>query len=191
MVVRLFAPWVGGTERQSQKLATTLAGTRALLPAALRCDRFVALNTAIVGELSDVGVDRDRIVEIPNGVGDTQAVHRGASHPGPLRVVFVGRIHGQKDLPPLVRCVGLIESERPGRVEVTLVGEGPLRAELERQVASEGLSGCIHLVGASDDVAGYFASSDVFVLPSRAEGLSNALLEAMTAGTETKSSSVT
>ncbi len=164
--------------RESQQLA----GTRVLLPAALRCDRFVALNTAIVQELSDVGVDRNRIVQIPNGVDDTQALHRDITHPGPLRVVFVGRIHEQKDLPTLVRSVGLIESERPGLVDVRLVGEGPLRDALERQVAAEGLSGRIHFVGASDDVFGYLESSDVFVLPSRAEGLSNALLEAMVAG---------
>lgn len=164
--------------RESQQLA----GARILLPAALRCDRFVALNKVIVQELLEAGVERERIVEIPNGVDDSVAKRRDDRDPGPIRVVFVGRIHEQKDLSTLVKSICLIESKRPGLVDVSLVGDGPLRTSLQQQVLDADISDRVHFMGSSDDVAGILESSDIFVLPSRAEGLSNALLEAMAAG---------
>lgn len=159
-----------------------LAGSGIMLPAALSVDRFVALNPVIVEELVASGVDRRRIVEIPNGVDDTQPVERNQTGRPPFGVVFVGRIHEQKDLPTLVRAVGLVEARRAGSVTVTLVGDGPLREEIETMVASMGLDERISLVGATEDVASHLRAADIFVLPSRAEGLSNALLEAMAAG---------
>ena len=164
--------------RESQQLA----GARRLLPAALRCDRYVALNTVIVRELVDAGVNPGRVVDIPNGVDESS---RAAERAGPdeaLRVTFVGRLHEQKDLPTLVRAVSIVEAHRPGLLDVWLVGDGPLRADLEHIVSDAGLVDRIHFAGQSTNVAGHLDVSHVFTLPSRAEGLSNALLEAMVAG---------
>ncbi|HQU87686.1 MAG TPA: glycosyltransferase [Denitromonas sp.] len=63
-----------------------------------------------------------------------------------------------------------------------LVGDGPLRPELEAEVATAGLSDVVCLAGARDDVPAIMAALDCFVLPSQAEGISNTLLEAMACG---------
>jgi len=67
------------------------------------------------------------------------------------------------------------------RPQVLIVGAGPLREELERQAAALGLTESVHFTGEIADVRVPLAAMDVFVLPSHAEGMSNALLEAMAA----------
>jgi glycosyltransferase involved in cell wall biosynthesis len=62
-----------------------------------------------------------------------------------------------------------------------LVGDGPLRAELEARAASLGLAGAVHFVGLQTDVRAYLAAMDVYLLSSDFEGLPLGLLEAMAA----------
>ena len=60
-----------------------------------------------------------------------------------------------------------------------LVGDGPLRAQLTQQAESLGITASVEFCGARTDVAQLLAQSGLFVLPSREEGLSIALLEAL------------
>ncbi len=160
-----------------------LWGARFLLPMALRSDRFIALNTAVADELRSVGVPRERIVSIPNGVSMEGIVAKSDySLVGRAHVVFVGRLHEQKGLTTLVDAIAELHRHRPDSVEVTLVGEGPYRTDLDAHVRRLGLSEVVHMPGESADVTTTLRGADVFVLPSRAEGLSNALLEAMAHG---------
>lgn len=62
------------------------------------------------------------------------------------------------------------------------MGEGGLRSDLERQVASLGLSSCVYLPGVVKNVAAWLDSADLFVLSSRSEGFANVLGEALTYG---------
>ena len=72
--------------------------------------------------------------------------------------------------------------------EVTLVGDGSLRTELEARALQQGMP--IRFVGRQDDVVPFLAEADLFVLPSNSEGMSNALIEAMAAGLPTLSTRV-
>ncbi len=63
-----------------------------------------------------------------------------------------------------------------------LVGEGPEQPRVEQQIIGLGLSQRVRLLGRRRDVAHILAGSDIFVFPSLAEGMSNALLEALAAG---------
>src|SRR5262249_58150351 len=65
---------------------------------------------------------------------------------------------------------------------LTLLGEGPERGALAAQIARLGLGSSVTLVGPSDDPGRKLLESDLFVLPSREEGMSIALLEAMALG---------
>jgi len=69
-------------------------------------------------------------------------------------------------------------------VHLALAGDGPLRQDYERQIEAAGLTDRIHLLGAvpPEDVPDFLAALDLFVLPSRYEGLPIALIEAMQAG---------
>ncbi len=68
------------------------------------------------------------------------------------------------------------------RLGLTIVGDGPLRASLEAQAASLGISNHVTFTGARSDTPDLMRSFDVFVLPSINEGISNTILEAMATG---------
>jgi L-malate glycosyltransferase len=158
-----------------------LALSRYMLPTALRCDRFVALNEAVVRELVAAGVPERRIVRIPNGIEVPSLHERATALHDPAGVVFVGRLHEQKGVDTLLRAFARLRTQRPdARIDLRLIGDGPRRPELEA-LARELVVDAAFL-GERDDVATQLEDADVFVLPSRAEGMSNALLEAMTAG---------
>jgi len=92
-------------------------------------------------------------------------------------LAFVGRLAPQKD--PLT----LLEATRQlSEVKLLLVGDGPLRAEVERFIRENGLVNRVLLTGVRADIPDILAASDVFVSPSRWEGLPLAVIEAMMAG---------
>lgn len=72
------------------------------------------------------------------------------------------------------------EVHTPARL--IILGEGPLRPELEAQVAAFGIGDRVKLTGHTTNALAHFARSDVFVLSSRVEGLPNVLVEAMMCG---------
>jgi glycosyltransferase involved in cell wall biosynthesis len=65
---------------------------------------------------------------------------------------------------------------------LTILGEGDLRAQLERQVSDANLTGRIQLPGRVDNAHSWFSQADIYVLSSRYEGLPCALCEAMACG---------
>ena len=67
-------------------------------------------------------------------------------------------------------------------VQILLVGDGPLRVELETAVRQRDQQARIHFAGRRQDVSSLMKSADCLVLPSRWEGMPNVVLEAMAAG---------
>jgi glycosyltransferase involved in cell wall biosynthesis len=169
---------------EKMKVGQQLALSHLMLPTALRSDRFVAVNRAVVRELAAVGVPTTRIARIPNGVEISRSnADRTYRLHDPVRLIFVGRLHEQKGVDVLLRSfrdLRALRSEQ--RLCLRLVGDGPLRATLLAIAKEMDVSPDVEFVGARSDVAELLDGSDVFVLPSRAEGLSNALLEAMAIG---------
>ena len=68
------------------------------------------------------------------------------------------------------------------RVRLVLVGDGPLRAQLEAQAETENLTDITWFAGDRSDVPELLQAMDIFTLPSLAEGISNTVLEAMATG---------
>ena len=66
---------------------------------------------------------------------------------------------------------------------LTLLGEGPLRPELERLAQQSGVADRVHFVGFQKNPYPFFAQADAFVLSSRYEGFPNVVLEALACGT--------
>ena len=150
-----------------------------------RSDAVVALSDESCRELSDIGYPRERILAIPNGVSLDQF------HPGQglcptfgcsIHIGFVGRLSEEKGLADLVAI--LPDVQRLSRLPVTLelVGEGPQRASLSQLATGMGVEGAVKFHGPSSNVAEMLRGFDMFVLPSYAEGNSNAILEAMACG---------
>ena len=161
-----------------------LPGQRQMLPVTLRADQMVAINRKIIDELRQVGVPAERILTIPNGVETNGSDYKtDYKLDNTATLVFVGRLHPQKGLNVLLPAFKQVIEKKPNvEWRLWLVGDGPLRAELEAMAQQLGIAGAVKFWGKVDDVPSYLAQADMFVLPSRAEGMSNALLEAMAYG---------
>ncbi len=94
-------------------------------------------------------------------------------------LLSVGNIKPVKGHDTLIEAMSRIECR--GSI-VALVGEDHSHGAISRRIAERGLSGVVRCVGSTDDVLPWYQAADAFVLPSRFEGLSNALLEAMSCG---------
>jgi glycosyltransferase involved in cell wall biosynthesis len=152
---------------------------------ARRCrqaDAVVAISQAIRDELAADGYHPARIHELPNGVPVPEVPWAPPPRTGSgLRGIFIGRLAPEKGLDVLVEAWAQVVRERP-EARLRILGEGPARATLEEQVARRGLQTAVEMPGASGNPMPDLRASDVFVLPSREEGMSIALLEAMALG---------
>lgn len=137
-----------------------------------------------------IGWPARKIVVIPNGidaarfeaVAPTPRSEIGVDDGAPL-ALFVGRIARQKGVDVLIEAARIVARSRPDW-RLALVGEGPSRAEIEGPTRDDPLlAGRIRWLGFRDDVPALLRAADLFVLPSRWEGMPNAVLEAMAAGT--------
>jgi glycosyltransferase involved in cell wall biosynthesis len=125
------------------------------------------------------GVDAERFVGGPSAA-DAKA--RLGLDPRRPVVGSVGRLEIRKGHGDFLAAAHAMLPRANGlRPQVLLVGDGPLRAALARRADELGIAGSVRFTGALTDVRDALAAMDVFVLPSRAEGMSNALLEAMAA----------
>jgi glycosyltransferase involved in cell wall biosynthesis len=89
-----------------------------------------------------------------------------------------GRLVPVKDHANLIDALALARTRQRNLITV-ISGDGPLRVELERRVTERQLTGQVRFLGHRSDIEHVFAALDVFVLPSRSEGMSNTILEAM------------
>jgi colanic acid/amylovoran biosynthesis glycosyltransferase len=99
------------------------------------------------------------------------------------RLLFVGRLAAAKGLPILLQSLAALKLSCPN-IQLTVVGDGPDRAELTSQVQSLGLAAQVEFVGYQSPAAvrGYLQAADVFVMSSFAEGVPVVLMEAMMSG---------
>ncbi|WP_435015366.1 glycosyltransferase family 4 protein [Tundrisphaera sp. TA3] len=147
----------------------------------LTADAVVSISGAVRAELIAAGYDPGKIHDLPNGVPIPERPWTPSPGDAPIHAAFVGRLAPEKGLDVLIRAWPLVLLKRP-EARLTLIGEGPERVGLEAEIARLGLGPHIALTGASDDPASILRHCDLFVLPSREEGMSIALLEAMALG---------
>ncbi|MFA7669178.1 MAG: glycosyltransferase family 4 protein [Burkholderiaceae bacterium] len=100
---------------------------------------------------------------------------------GRRRLLAVGRLHHQKGFDVLLRAFAQLAELFPDW-DLVILGEGDERAALEHQVEEEGLLGRVSMPGRVGNLSDWYQDSDLYVLSSRVEGLSNTLLEAMAGG---------
>ena len=161
---------------------------------------FVSHYVAVSKDLDDyleraIGVPQFRRSLITNGV-DTQAFSPAQGAPSAVPgcpfvlgenwlLGTVGRLQSVKNQPLLIRAFVRLLQDHPEaaiRMRLVVVGEGPLRAEIETLLANANVSHLAWLAGARDDVADVLRMLNCFVLPSQAEGTSCTLQEAMACG---------
>ncbi len=151
-----------------------------------RADRIVCVSRDVADFCGNrAGFPRDRLLIIPNGI-DLAGYPAGRRiSPGQVGLpedrrvlLFVGRLHPQKAVDWLIGLAPRMFDRLPHH-DLVLAGDGPQRAELEQLAARVGVSDRIRFLGHRADVADLLAAADLLVLPSRWEGMPNAVLEAM------------
>jgi glycosyltransferase involved in cell wall biosynthesis len=128
-------------------------------------------------EVIPSGVDTERFQ--PRAGARVAAKARLGVPPDRPLIGTVGRLEGRKGTATLIEAAARLADYGAADVGVVVAGDGPLRGELRGLVERLGLAACVTLLGQRSDVREVLAALDVFVLPSRTEGMSNALLEAM------------
>ena len=135
-----------------------------------------------------------RILAIPNGVPfRTFAWQRRPDWQAAPRAVFVGRLAPEKGLDTLIDAWPLVRAKYLD-AQLILIGEGPLRPVLEDGSGHSGMAlgpgQAVEMPGAAADPSETLREADLFILPSREEGMSIALLEAMALGIPLVASSI-
>jgi glycosyltransferase involved in cell wall biosynthesis len=150
---------------------------------------LVAVSARVKKLAIEEGVNPGRIIVIQNGVRpirldnvnkDLVRKQAGLGKQDAF-LVSVGRLAYQKAHEILLQSMPAVLREYPN-VKLGICGEGVLRPQLESQILKMGLADSVKLLGNRQDLNGFLAIADIFVLPSRWEGLPIALLEAMSAG---------
>lgn len=147
-----------------------------------RADALVAISKPIRQELLAAGYDPAKVHDLPNGVPIPEPIwQRRPDWRAKPRAVYVGRLAAEKGIETLIEAWVEVRRAWPTAV-LTLVGDGPERPGLEAGVGKLGLGDAVEFLGAVGEVGPVLRGSDLFVLPSREEGMSIALLEAMALG---------
>jgi len=135
-------------------------------------------------------VRRDRLQTIPNGV-DTARFNLRNRTPRPdglpahrTIIVSTGRFVAVKSFSTMIRAMAILLNDPalPERPALVLIGDGPLREDLEREAKSYGIEQYVHFLGWVEHVERYLAHAKIFTLSSVSEGTSMSLLEAMSSG---------
>src|ERR1700735_3338097 len=153
-----------------------------------RCAAIIATSPAYIASSPVLTEHADRCHLIPFGIYseqfddalvDQSAVRELRRRFGSRVVLSVGRLVHYKGIKFLIRAMGRVDAK------LVIIGDGPLRAELEREATSAGLADRVIFLGEVDgNLINYFHASDVFALPSceRSEAFGIVQLEAMASG---------
>lgn len=153
-------------------------------------DRIVVVSESSRALLQAEGVPGERIATIHNGIDAAKFLigedrwgmraRLGLGREQPL-IGIVARLDAIKNHASLLRAMPRVVQAHPD-AELLIIGDGPLRANLERQTAELDLGRNVRFLGMRDDVPELLAALDVVVLCSLSEGLSLTLLEESAAG---------
>ena len=146
-----------------------------------RFDKIIGVSPAIVAEAKRWHIPEQKLQVILNGI-DVARFQKipPRSADGKLVIGSVGRLVAQKGYPIFLQMAAQM-LQRHTHIHFLLVGDGPVREELEAEAKRLGLAEKITFAGQRDPVETAYGEMDIFVSSSLSEGLPIALLEAMAA----------
>ncbi|NWF75244.1 MAG: glycosyltransferase family 4 protein [Nitrospirae bacterium] len=150
-------------------------------------DTYVSLSNEIEQELIKAGFEKNKIVHIPNGVDtgifypvkgieEKKHLRTKLSLPDKKIILFVGRLDPQKRVDMLINIFKNVHDVCKSAYLI-IIGDGP-----EKEKVLSYLDDNISYIGTVNNVDEYLRASDMLVLPTLSEGMSNVILEAMATG---------
>jgi glycosyltransferase involved in cell wall biosynthesis len=144
-----------------------------------KVDLLVTVNPEGKDEFKAIGFPESKIQYIPNGIGPPPD---GKNDYDEARTVITTvRLDPQKGIDILLKAWHKVTFEQKC-LKLLILGQGPRESELKDLAKALRIEESVQFVGLVSNVGDYLEESDIFVLPSRAEGMSNALIEAMSFG---------
>jgi glycosyltransferase involved in cell wall biosynthesis len=152
-----------------------------------QADRVVVPSRATAKSVKNLGVEPERIALLPRGVDTDLFTTDKRNHAeferfgmnGARKLLYVGRVSREKGLDSLLSAFGRLRAAREN-VELVVVGDGPYKEDLQRQVQDENVVFVGYQRG--EQLARIYASADVFVFPSTTDTFGNVVLEAQASG---------
>lgn len=141
-----------------------------LIPNGVDITRFHPLQPQVLGD------DYKQPLALPS-----TSVSTPATGPKAWTVVCVARLNFEKGIDVLLHAWHLVHMEAP-QAHLLVVGDGPLLAQLQRMAQELAISDCITFARTQYDIPAQLNRGSIAVLPSRSEGMPNAILEAMACG---------
>lgn len=153
-----------------------------LLKRLTKADCFIAISGAISRDMISLGISREKIKNIPNGVNlcADKWKHSCSRERSAICITKINQLPN-KGIDILLKAWGILAQEynRPLKLQIFGRGDSDL---FDQMVADFKIKDSVHFAGLAKDVKESLLEASLFVLPSRREGLSNALLEAMSLG---------
>jgi glycosyltransferase involved in cell wall biosynthesis len=164
-------------------------------------DRVLVVNQEVAALLRENGIAPERITYLPNSIDldDFQpatAQQRQDARkaldlsPRTRAFLYVGRLEYWKGVDVLIAAWAQLPPAFIEQTRLIIVGDGPDYAALTTQIRKAGVGGSVQMVGEQRDVITYYQAADGVVIPSRTEGLSNVMVEAMACGLPVLASAV-
>jgi len=162
-------------------MKSTLAG-KVSLRFLRKADRIVSLCSQATSELLAIGIPVRTVQQIPNGVDSGIFIRNARNREAKRQVItFIGRLDSYKGVNYLLEAFHRVISGGADAV-LTIIGNGPDEVQLRNQAAKLHILERVLFKGRQENIAAELSATDIFVLPSLSEGMSNVLLEAMACG---------
>lgn len=145
---------------------------------------LVVLSPAMSSYLAERDMASNNMLLIPNGVDITRFSPPVSDRTGVRKahvVICVARLRYQKGIDVLLHAWSLVQEQVPG-AQLRIVGDGPLQPQLMHLAHALGLTNSVQFMGLQQNIIPQLHEAGIAVLPSRWEGMPNALLEAMACG---------
>lgn len=147
-----------------------------------QASRVTAVACSVAQELAAYGIEPDNVTIIPNAVDNSLFVPgNGPADESDWSIMAAGRLGLRKGWEDLIACAALLREEFPD-AHFLIAGDGPLRRQLESQIARLGLNGYVRLpgqIGERPELIGLYQRAALFVHPAHYEGMPTVILEAM------------
>jgi len=148
---------------------------------------YIAISEAIGRVLIEWGISSGKISVVHSAIDPARlavppATRESLGIPGEVPLIgIVAALVGHKDLPTFVDAMAAVHAAHPA-AHAVIVGDGPLRGEIEALIRAKNLRDRVFLLGYRDDVPSILHALDIFVLSSNEEGLGTSVLDAMAVG---------